>query len=78
MSMGNRALIDAILNDFDADINLTTQKKLTVMHCAAQHYAGYISLLILHKERNFDVNVRDVFEASPLHFAILKQEFMNV
>ena len=35
MTMGNRQLIDAILNDFDADVNLRTQKKLTVMHCAA-------------------------------------------
>ena len=24
------------------------------------------------------MNIRDAFEATPLHFAILKQEFMNV
>lgn len=35
-------------------------------------------MLVMHKEHNFDVNVRDAFEATPLHFAILKQEFMNV
>ena len=30
------------------------------------------------KEYECDVNVRDAFEATPLHFAIIKQEFMNV
>mgnify|MGYP000639700077 CR=1 FL=1 len=48
------------------------------MHCAAQQYAGYISLLVLHKEFEQDVNARDAYQATPLHFAILKQEFMNV
>ena len=48
------------------------------MHCAAQQYAGYISILILHRDFDYDVNVRDAFQATPLHFAILKQEFMNV
>ena len=48
------------------------------MHCAAQQYAGYISILILRREYDYDVNVRDAFQATPLHFAILKQEFMNV
>ena len=37
-----------------------------------------MSILILMKERGFDPNVRDNFEATPLHFAILKAEFMNV
>lgn len=38
-----------------------------------------MSLLILIKEKYYcDVNVRDNFLATPLHFAILKQEFMNV
>ena len=34
--MGNRALIDALLINFNADLGITTLKKLTVMHCAAQ------------------------------------------
>lgn len=33
---------------------------------------------MLHKEFEQDVNVRDAYQATPLHFAILKQEFMNV
>lgn len=35
-------------------------------------------MLILCKEYDYDVNVRDAFMATPLHFAIIKQEFMNV
>ena len=35
MTIGNRALIDALLINFSADLSLTTLKKLTVMHCAA-------------------------------------------
>ena len=35
-------------------------------------------MLILCKEYEYDVNVRDAFMATPLHFAIIKQEFMNV
>ena len=48
------------------------------MHCAAQSYQGYISILILRNEFGCDVNDRDAYEATPLHFAILKREFMNV
>lgn len=30
------------------------------------------------KHHNFNVNIRDKIEASPLHFSILKKEFKNV
>ena len=30
------------------------------------------------KEHNYDVGVRDAQDATPLHFAVLRQEFMNV
>ena len=50
MAMGNRALIDALLVNFDADLSPITLKKLTAMHCAAQQYSGYISMLIMAKE----------------------------
>ena len=78
MTIGNRSLIDAILDDFKASLDNRTQNGLTVMHCAAQSYSGFLSILILNKECKFDVNERDNFQATPLHFAILKQEFMNV
>jgi len=78
MTIGNRTLINILLHDFGASLDLVTQNKLSVLHCAAQQYYGYISILILIKEYGFDVNSRDNFQATPLHFAILKQEFMNV
>ena len=48
------------------------------MHSAAQTYAGYVSMLVLCKEHQFDVMSKDNYDATPLHFAVLKQEFMNV
>ena len=71
-------MIEAMLHEFEAPLDMITKNGLSVMHCAAQSYPGYISILMLHKQRAFDVNVRDCFQATPLHFAILKQEFMNV
>ena len=35
-------------------------------------------MLILQKEYHFEVSPRDNYQATPLHFAVLKQEFMNV
>ena len=61
MSIGNRNLINVLLHDFEASLEMTTQNKLTVMHCAAQQYYGYLSMLVLHEECGFDVNVRDNF-----------------
>ena len=78
MTLGNRTLIHLILNNFNGDLNTLTLKKLSVMHCAAQSYQGYISILILRNEFNFNMNGRDAYRATPLHFAILKGEFMNV
>ena len=48
------------------------------MHCAAQHYSGYLTILMLVKNHKFDVNITDKIQATPLHFAILKREFKNV
>ena len=35
MTLGNRTLIYLILNNFNADLDVYTLKKLSVMHCAA-------------------------------------------
>lgn len=78
MAIGNKTLIDCLINQFKADIHVKTHKQLSIMHCAAQHYTGYLSILILAKQHDFDVNVRDEIEATPMHFAILKCEFKNV
>lgn len=78
VSSGNKAIIDSLLEDFGAPLDSVTGRKVTVMHCAAQTYQGYLSILVLSREHNFSVNVRDNFMATPLHFAILNREFMNV
>ena len=78
MTLGNRTLLDILLRDFDADVELRTNNKLSVMHLAAQTYAGYIAIFILQKEFDYEVSPRDNYQATPLHFAVLKQEFMNV
>ena len=67
-----------MIEDFKASIEATTSVGLTPLHCAAQHYGGYLSILILVKTYNHEVNCRDKIEATPLHFAILKGEFKNV
>ena len=71
-------MIDCVINDFKADLNVKTHNELSVMHCAAQHYTGYLSILMLVKQYRFNVNITDKIEATPLHFAILKREFKNV
>ena len=78
MNLGNREIIDILIDEFDASIEVKAYNDLTVMHYAAQKYAGYISILILVKKYDFSVNVRDKIEATPLHFAILHKEYKNV
>ena len=78
MNLGNRPLIDILMEDFDASLNVKAHNDVTVMHYAAQQYSGYLSILILVKEYKFDVNIRDKIQATPLHFAILKKEVKNI
>lgn len=61
MTIGNKALIDLLLNDFAANLDALTQKKLSAMHCAAQTYSGYMSILVLVKDWGRQVNVRDSY-----------------
>ena len=78
VSLGNRELIDIIVDEFEASIEVTAHNELTVMHYAAQSYSGYISILMLVRKHAVSVNVRDKIQATPLHFAILKKEDWNV
>ena len=48
------------------------------MHCAAQSYCGYLSMLVLVKKYKMSPNITDNFNATPLHFAIINKEYMNV
>ena len=59
MNLGNRPLIDILMEEFDASLDVKAHNDVTVMHYAAQQYSGYLSILILVKEYKFDVNIRD-------------------
>jgi ankyrin repeat protein len=48
------------------------------MHCAAQSYSGYLSMLVMVQKYKMSPNITDNFNATPLHFAIIHKEFKNV
>jgi hypothetical protein len=69
---GNKRIIDYLLNDFHADPYVLTTNGLSVIHCAAQFERGVLSIeMFSEKEFDFDVNQKDKFQCSPLHFAVL-------
>lgn len=69
---GNKRIIDYLINDFHADPYVLTTNGLSVIHCAAQFDRGVLSIeMFSDKEYQFDVNLRDKFQCSPLHFAVL-------
>jgi hypothetical protein len=50
MSFGILSQIKRVVNDFGADIKARMHNKLSTMHCAAQSYSGYLSILVLVKK----------------------------
>lgn len=76
--MGNLRIIDLVVNGMGANILSKMCNNLSVMHCAAQTYTGSLSILILAKIHNFDVNMKDNKDATPLHFATMYKEPKNV
>lgn len=78
MTLGNRELIDILVDEFNASLEVRAHNELSVMHYAAQSYAGYLSILVLVEKHAISVNIRDKILATPLHFAILKKEVKNV
>jgi ankyrin repeat protein len=71
-------MIDLVVNGMRGNIQSKMFNDLTVMHCAAQTYTGSLSILILAKLHNFDINIRDNKAATPLHFAVMYKETKNV
>ena len=64
---------------FNADFNNTTEKGLTVLHCASQRLQGIVSIYFLADTLdNFDPNKRDNQGATPLHYAIMSIEENNI
>ena len=59
MILGNRELIDILIDEFNAPLDVKAHNEMNVMHFAAQQYNGYISILILVKKHGFSVNCKD-------------------
>lgn len=49
VTVGKKQMIDCLIHEFKADFDVKTNNELSVMHFAAQHYIGYLTLLILVK-----------------------------
>jgi len=71
-------MIDLVVNQMGADLNSKMCNDLSVVHCAAQTYTGSLSIIVLCKLFNFDVNLRDNKDAAPLHFATMYKETKNI
>ena len=78
MSIGIKKQIETIVEELGADIRSRMHKDLSVLHCAAQTYPGYLSIFMLCKKYKMNANIKDSFNATPLHFAIIHKEFKNV
>jgi len=59
---------------------MESDQQISVLHYAAQNYAGYLSLLVMYDELKypFDVNQQSGMKATPLHFAVIFREIKNV
>lgn len=69
---GNKRIIDILLDDFEADPHVTTGNGLNVIHCAAQFERGVLSIeLFFDPKFGFNINCKDKFLCTPLHFAVL-------
>ena len=55
-----------------------TSNGLTVMHCGAQDEKGIVSLLLFLRDFKFSVDIKDSYQVTPLHFAVLNKEFKVV
>ena len=78
MSLGQLQIMDLFVVGLRTDLNVLMLNQLSVMHCAAQTYAGFLSILYMSKRADVDVNLVDERNATPLHFAVVKCECKNV
>ena len=78
MNYGILYQIKTVVDEFGADVNDRMHNQLSTLHCAAQSYCGYLSILVLVKDYKVSPNITDNFNATPLHFAIINKQFMNV
>eukprot|EP00347_Sterkiella_histriomuscorum_P003212 403365161 len=75
---GNRKVLEILLSSFGADPFSQTGKGLSVIHCAAQNDKGLFSIFYFHENFKVPIDLRDNFDCTPLHFAVLNRQFKIV
>ena len=70
---GNSKIINMIINDLGATPMQQTKNGLNVLHCAAQFERGTLSIenFMSQKNMKLDVNGKDNYGCSPIHFAVM-------
>ena len=76
---GKDEVIQILVRDFDADVaDLTSETQQSVMHCAAQRFAGIYTIFLFASWGEVPTNPVDDNDATPLHFAALSGLLKNV
>lgn len=78
MATGNKAILEAVLIEMEADQEVSLEDGNKLVHCAAQFYEGFLPLLFLIEKFNVDLDARDAAQGSALHFAVTEGEHKNV
>ena len=73
---GSKKIIDILMTDFKASPTSLTSNGLSILHCAAQYERGTLSIEMFTKEGGMNVDERDSFNCTPLHFAVNLTPFL--
>lgn len=77
--IGNLDVLRVLKFKYDADFHFQTAQGVTPLHCAAVSPTGIVSIFFLEDiSQRFQVNVRDLHGATPLHYAIMNIEENNI
>lgn len=77
--IGNLDVLRILRFKYDVDFDLPTAQGVSPLHCAAISQTGIVSIYFLEDTSfSFNVNIRDLHGASPLHYAIMNIEENNI
>jgi hypothetical protein len=66
-------IFEILTQELRGDVFSKTSHGLNFLHCAAQDDKGVLSLIWAEKYKDLNVNERDNYECTPLHFAVLNK-----